>query len=152
MAKEKSYFNRKFTATLWVILIVLVLVLWSLFISGPNRVKEATQAAAIEKIEKKVPSIKGVTVHQFDYTTYQGYTTKTLYWFDANGKVITKRSMDSLDYDKAKEMAQNNYSIKVDSIVLGYGYDNPCYVIEGSQKMILIDYDTFDRVYERETS
>ncbi|MBB5183482.1 hypothetical protein [Catenisphaera adipataccumulans] len=149
MAKE-SRFNRRFTALLWIILIFMILVLWSLFISGPNRIKEAVEAQNIAVIEKKVPGIKGVTVHQFDYKTYQGYTSKKLYWFDANGKIITTRKMSTLDYDKAEKMAADNYGIKAESIELGYGYDNPCYVIQGKWDMILIDYDTFERVYQRE--
>ena len=30
--------NRRFTAVLWIVLILLICTFWSLFISGPNRV------------------------------------------------------------------------------------------------------------------
>lgn len=143
-------FNRRFTALLWIILIGLVMVLWALFISGPNRVQEAVIEQTRAQIEQQVEGIKGITQHVFDYTTYQGYTEKKLYWFDTNGKVITTRKMDTLDYDKAKNKASKTYGIKTKSIMLGYGYNNPCYVIEGSHSMILLDYDTLERVYQRD--
>ena len=57
--------------------------------------------------------------------------------------------MSTLNYDKAKKVAKKEYGIQADTIVLGYGYNNPCYVITGVGSMILIDYDTFVRVYER---
>ena len=141
--------NRRFTAVLWIVLILLIFTFWSLFISGPNRVHEQVEAQNQAKIEKKVKGIQGLTTHVFDYKTYQGYTKKTLYWFNVKGNVITTRKMSTLNYSKAKKVAKNKYGIKADEIVLGYGYNNPCYVITGDGSMILIDYDTFVRVYER---
>lgn len=143
-------FNRRFTALLWVILIGLILVLWALFISGPNRVHEAVVEQTEAKITKEVSGIQGITQHIFDYTTYQGYTDDTLYWFDTNGKKITTRKMSTLNYDAAEKEALDNYGIETKSIVLGYGYNNPCYVIEGEHSMILLDYDTLERVYQRD--
>ncbi|MBP3851708.1 MAG: hypothetical protein J6D36_04115 [Erysipelotrichaceae bacterium] len=145
-----THFNRRFTAILWVTLILLILIFWSLFISGPNRVHEAQQEQSIARIESKVKGIKGITRHVFDYVTYQGYTEKKLYWFDINGEEITSRDMSTLSYEKATKIAKNDYGIEPVSIFLGYGYNNPCYVIEGKYEMILIDYDTFERIYERE--
>ena len=143
-------FNRRFTVLLWMILIVLVMVLWSLFISGPNRIKEEQERIVTEKIEKKVKDIKGLSMHMFDYKTYQGYTEDKLYWFDAKGKVITTRKMEELDYDKASQVAKEDFKVSTSSIYLGYGYDNPCYVIEGKDRLILIDFDTYVKVFERE--
>lgn len=143
-------FNRRFTAVLWIILILLVMVLWSLFISGPNRIHEEQERILREKIEKKVDNIQGVSKHLFDYKTYQGYTDSTLYWFDAKGNVITTRKIKELDYDKASEVAKEDYGISTASIYLGYGYDNPCYVIEGKNKMILIDFDNYAKIFERD--
>lgn len=142
-------FNRRFTALLWIILIVMVMGLWSLFVSGPNRVREANEQEAISQIEKKVKGIDGITTHIFDYKTYQGYTKSKLYWFDVNGKEITSRKISSLNYKKAKKVAKKNYGIKAETIELGYGYNNPCYVIKSKVSMILIDYDTYERVYQR---
>lgn len=143
-------FNRRFTALLWIILIVLIMVLWSLFISGPNRIKEEQERIVTQKIEKKVDGIQGLSMHLFDYQTYQGYTDSKLYWFDANGDIITTRKMEELDYDKASKTAKKEYDVDTAAIYLGYGYDNPCYVIEGKDTMILIDFDTYVKVFERE--
>lgn len=147
---KKKNKSRGFTFFLWIILFVLIGVLWSLFISGPNRVYELNNGLKIEKIEKSVKGIEGLTRHQFDYVTYQGYTDSTLYWFDANGKKITDRDIDTLDYEAAKKKAKSKYGVSCDTIQLGYGYNNPVYEIRNKKKLILLDYDSLERVYERE--
>lgn len=150
MAKVHRRYGKRFTILLAVLFVFLFLVLWSLFISGPNRIYEEQTQNTIAKIEKKVENIQGLMAHQFDYLTYQGYTEDTLYWFDAKGEEITTRAMETLDYEKARKTAADTYGIEVDSVQLGYGYDNPVYQIEGSGKLLLLDYDTLVRVYERE--
>ena len=64
--------------------------------------------------------------------------------------ILSKCNLSVLNYKKAKRIAKKNYNIKCDSIALGYGYNNPVYEIRGSNKLILLDYDSFERVYERE--
>ena len=83
------------------------------------------------------------------FQTYQGYDDTTLYWYNAKSELITSRDIETLNYKKAKRIAKNNYNIKCDSIALVYGYNNPVYEIRGSNKLILLDYDSFERVYER---
>ncbi|MGM9946893.1 hypothetical protein [Floccifex sp.] len=150
MKKVKTKTSIRLTLILSIVLIVVVSCMWSLFISGPSRIHEESRAATIEKIEKRVKGIKGITCHIFDYVTFNGYTETTLYWLDENGDTITKREISDLDYDRAKEVAKEEYGIDCQSIELGYGYNNPCYEIKGKDSMILIDFDTFVRVYERE--
>ncbi len=145
-------FNRRFTALLWVILIGLILIFWALFISGPNRVREAVEEQNIAKIESTYEDITGITTNTFAYKTYQGYTDTTLYWIDSNCDLITSRTIDTLDYDKAEDIALTNYDVEAQSITLGYGYDNPCYIIEGKYKLLYIDYDTFEKIYERDVT
>ena len=123
--------------------------IWSEFISGPNRVKEQIYTQRVEKIVKQNKHIKGISEHVFDYTTYQGYDDTTLYWYNAKSELITSRDIETLNYKKAKRIAKKNYKIKCESVVLGYGYNNPVYEIRGSNKLILLDYDSFERVYER---
>lgn len=137
------------TILLAAVLVLMVATTWSLFISGPSRIYEETQNAKMSLIKKNTEGIKGITRHVFDYVTYQGYTVDTLYWYNDNCEVITTREMSDLDYDRAKEIAKEDYGIDCESIVLGYGYNNPVYEIRGKNKMILIDFDTFVRVYER---
>lgn len=138
------------TLGLILVLVLIICFVWSLFISGPVRVNEQNEATIIAKIEKKNKDIQGITKHTFDYVTYQGYDDNNLYWYDAKGNLIIKKKIKTLDYDKAKKVAKKDYGIKCDTIELGYGYDNPVYEIHGSKKMILLDYDTLARVYERQ--
>ncbi|HIW18169.1 MAG TPA: hypothetical protein H9886_03435 [Candidatus Faecalicoccus intestinipullorum] len=150
MAKKNRKYGARFTALLGILFIVLFSVLWALFISGPNRIQEENQERMIAQIEKNNPDIQGLTIHQFDYLTAQGYTETTLYWFDATGNEITTRDISTLDYQKARDIASEDYGIEAESVELGYGYDNPVYVIQGADRMLLLDYDSFVRVYERE--
>ena len=136
--RHKKQHGTKTTLGLVIILVLILLVIWSEFISGPNRVKEQIYTQRVEKIEKQNKHIKGISEHVFDYTTYQGYDDTTLYWYNAKSELITSRDIETL-----------NYKIKCESIVLGYGYNNPVYEIRGSNKLILLDYDSFERVYER---
>lgn len=146
---KNRVYGQKVTILLSVILVLIIMILWSLFISGPSRVHEVTLQNAFDKITEENKGITGLTVHQFDYTTYQGYTTSTLYWFDENCDIITTREIATLNYEAAKEKALNEYGIECKTIELGYGYDNPVYEICSKDQMILLDYDTLERVYER---
>lgn len=147
--RHKKQHGTKTTLGLVIILVLILLVIWSEFISGPNRVKEQIYTQRVEKIEKQNKNIQGLSEHVFDYTTYQGYDDTTLYWYNAKSELITSRDIETLNYKKAKRIAKKNYDIKCESIVLGYGYNNPVYEIRGSNKLILLDYDSFERVYER---
>lgn len=150
MRVPKNLSSSGLTVLLFVVLILMISILWSLFISGPSRIHEEEIAQKMALIQKNNKDVKGLTRHVFDYVTYQGYTEDTLYWFDANGDIIVTREMMDLDYDKAKKVAQEEYGIKCEQIQLGYGYNNPCYEIKGDKSIILIDFDNFIRVYERE--
>lgn len=130
--------------------IALVLVLWALFVGGPSRIHDEQQQSALEAIEQQVPGVQGLQETIFDYVTWQGYTEDTLYWFDGNGSVITTRDLGTLDYEKAKAKAKDEYGIEADTIQTAYGYSAPCYEIRGSGKLLLLDYDTLEWIYERE--
>lgn len=138
------------TIVLVVVLIVSVLVLWALFISGPNRVQEEKLRQAKSLIQEKVESIEGIQENSFRYITYQGYTDTKLYWFDVNCDVIVTKDISKLDYDTAKMVAEETYGVVCDTISLAYGYNNPAYEIKGSGKYLLLDFDTFERIYERD--
>ena len=129
--RHKKQHGTKTTLGLVIILVLILLVIWSEFISGPNRVKEQIYTQRVEKIEKQNKHIKGISEHVFDYTTYQGYDDTTLYWYNAKSELITSRDIETLNYKKAKRIAKKNYKIKCESVVLGYGYNNPVYEIRG---------------------
>lgn len=130
--------------------VLLILVLWALFVGGPSRIHEEQQQKALDAIHEQVPDVQGLEQTLFDYVTWQGYTTDTLYWFDGNGSVITTRDIGTLDYDAAREEAKDKYGIEADTIQTAYGYSAPCYEIRGSGKLLLLDYDTLEWIYERE--
>ena len=98
---HKKQHGTKTTLGLVIILVLILLVIWSEFISGPNRVKEQIYTQRVEKIEKQNKHIKGISEHVFDYTTYQGYDDTTLYWYNAKSDLITSRDIETLNYKKA---------------------------------------------------
>lgn len=49
----------------------------------------------------------------------------------------------------SQKVAKDDYGIKAKTIELGYGYNNPCYVITSDVSQILLDYDSYQRVYQR---
>ena len=145
-----SYYGFPMTLTLVFTFLFVFAHLWALFISGPARVHDEQLAKAYATIEKKVPGIQGLRQNIFDYVTYQGYTEDTLYWFDQKLDEITTRDIGTLDYEKAREIAQKEYGIEPSTVELTFGYNSPCYEVIGSDRMLLLDYDTFTRVYERQ--
>lgn len=148
--KEKSkYFGPWMTVTLFLTILLLFSFLWSLFISGPVRIHDERQAERFAEIKKEVKGIKGLEENTFDYITYQGYTDEKLYWFNEKCEIITTRKIGTLDYEQAKKTAKSEYGIKCESISLAFGYDSPCYEIHGSDSVLMLDYDTLARIYER---
>lgn len=147
---KKRYYGKRMTFGLVCVLILIVLLLWAEFVSGPSRVHEAVLASRIANIQKQNENIKGISEHIFDYVTYQGYDSENLYWYNAKSELITSRDISTLNYAKAKRIAKKQFGIKCDSIQLGYGYNNPVYEIRGSNKVLLLDYDSFICVYERD--
>lgn len=148
--KKNAKYGWQVTLALVVLICLIVSLFWSIFVSGPSRIHDAQLAKTEQTIEKAVPGIKGLEKNDFEYVTWQGYTEDTLYWFDNSGKEITTRPIEALDYDKVRENAKNDYSIDPTQVTLAYGYDSPVYLIKGSGKMLMLDFDTLERVYERE--
>lgn len=138
------------TLLLWIAVFVLAGSLWALFISGPSRIYEQQQSQVLQTIRDNVPDVQGLQRTVFDYVTWQGYTPDTLYWFDGNGDIITTRDMETLDYEKARAKALEEYGIEADTIQTAYGYTAPVYEIRGSGRLLLLDYDSLEWIYERE--
>lgn len=129
--------------------VVVFWLLWCLFVAGPSRVHDQVEQERIDAIKSEVPNIQGLNQNNFEYITYQGYTDDTLYWFDMTGQIITTREMQTLDYNKARETAKSTYGIDADVIELAFGYTTPVYELQGSGKLLMLDYDTLEKVYER---
>ena len=87
------------------ILFLQIWFLYALFIGGPVRIHQLQQQEVQEIIYDQVPELQGLDQNRFAYITYQGYTDTDLYWFDADGNLVTTRSMDTLDYERARQIA-----------------------------------------------
>ncbi len=147
----KTYYGWPLTAGLFALLIVMIMTIWALFISGPARIHDEAIARVQAVIEEQVPDIQSLRQTEFDFVTWQGYTDETLYWFDATGAIITTRELSTLNYNEARQKAQELYNMSPDTVFLAYGYSGPVYQLESSDQILMLDYDTLDWVYERGT-
>ncbi len=147
--KKTEKFGWPLTLGLFALLGLIIVCLWALFISGPARIHDRQKAEVIATMEEIVPGVEGLSENKFDYVTWQGYTSDTLYWFDMTGQIITSRPMTTLDYDKAEEKARTKYDLEAETVTLAYGYSGPVYQLESDERILMLDYDTLDWVYER---
>lgn len=149
--KKKKTYGWWLTALMLAVLVSMMSVIWALFISGPANIHNMKIEQAESVMEENVPDVENLSRHLFDYVTWTGNTSDTLYWFDASGAVITSRDMSSLNYTQARETARSDYGMEADTIELAYGYSGPVYQLENSQKILMLDYDSLAWVYERNT-
>lgn len=147
--QKTERFGWPLTMGLFALLGLIIVCLWALFISGPARIHDRQKADVIAAMEEIVPGVEGLSENKFDYVTWQGYTSDTLYWFDMTGQIITSRPMTTLDYDKAEEKARTKYDLEAKTVTLAYGYSGPVYQLESDDRILMLDYDTLDWVYER---
>ncbi len=147
--RKKTTYPIWVTILLFAILVLIVLSIWALFISGPSRIHDEQIAKVRQTIEEQVPGIEHLEQCEFDYVTWTGNTTDTLYWFDTTGQELTTRELSSLDFNGAREKAQNDYGMEAATVRIAYGYSAPVYELENENKILMLDYDTLDWVYER---
>lgn len=151
-SKEPKAYGWWLTLTLFVVLVSMICCLWALFISGPARIHEERITKVMDTIHEAVPDIQGLQQNEFDYVTWQGYTSEQLYWFDVAGAVITTRELSTLNYNAARQKAIDVYSMEPETVSLAYGYSAPVYQLESSSRLLMLDYDTLEWVYERNVS
>lgn len=149
-AAKKTY-GWGITLALWLVLIGMIVCLWALFISGPARIHDEEIAKVQQAISQQVPDIQGLQETEFEYVTWQGYTDQELYWFDSTGAIITTRELSTLNYNEARAKAASDYGMDANTIFVAYGYSGPVYQLESENKILMLDYDTLDWVYERGT-
>ncbi|MDO4663331.1 MAG: hypothetical protein Q4A59_00445 [Erysipelotrichaceae bacterium] len=147
----KRYWGWGVTLGLFAALILIIVLLWALFISGPARIEDATNKTVRERISEQVEDIQGLRQTKFDYVTWQGYNESTLYWFDATGTKITERDLSTLNYQQAREKALADYNLDATTVEVAYGYSAPVYRLENKERILMLDYDTLEWVYERKT-
>lgn len=136
----------------FVLILVLLLVIFSeivIYISGPAIHYEEKIAAQEEVILKEYEGIKRLSRHVFAYIIYSGQDDNTYYWFNEQGALLTWRSLADLDMETARKTAVDAYGMKEETLRLGYGYENPVYIIEDVQTEVYLDIDTMKQVFIR---
>lgn len=119
----------------------------AVFISGPKFKYEADIVEQEKMINKEFKDIKNLRRHVFQYTTYVGKEKNRWIWFNEKGVAITSREDDTVRFDEVRSNVESKYKTKVDDIQLGYGYDNPVYVVYCDLGEILLDFETMEEVY-----
>ena len=119
----------------------------AVFISGPKFKYEADILEQEKMIQKEFKDIKDLHRHVFQYTTYVGKEENRWIWFNEKGIAITSREDGTVRFDEAKRSVEDKYNTKVNDVQLGYGYNNPVYVVYCELGEVLLDYETLEEVY-----
>ncbi|RHO23223.1 hypothetical protein [Amedibacterium intestinale] len=119
----------------------------AVFISGPKFKYEADILEQEKMIQKEFKDIKDLHRHVFQYTTYVGKEENRWIWFNEKGVAITSREDDTVRFDEARRNVEDKYNTKVNDVQLGYGYNNPVYVVYCELGEVLLDYETLEEVY-----
>lgn len=136
------------TCCLLLLLGIVIYIEIAAFISGPIRSYELKVQKQEIKIKETYPNISDIYRHVFQYTVYSGSIKQSIIWFNENGEVITTRKKENLSTDEVSKKAINDYQMKDFEVNLGYGYDNPVYVIVSKNREVLLDFDSLDLVYD----
>ena len=83
----------------------------------------------------------------FHYIVYIGEDDDTIVWFNEEAEPIVSKEKSTLQMERAKQEARDLYGWESMEVSLGYGYNNPVYVVEADNCELLLDYDTFKTVY-----
>lgn len=143
---EKKKDNKIITIILVMILFIIVFIAQSLFISGPKYFYENKIKEEMTLIKSKYNQDLKLSRHVFQYITYIGENNDEYLWFNQEGSLLTKRAKNTIQYEQVKQILKQ-YGINEEMITLGYGYDNPVYVVSNDQVELLLDYDTLKEVY-----
>ena len=119
----------------------------AVFISGPKFKYEADILEQEKMIQKEFKDIKDLHRHVFQYTTYVGKEENRWIWFNEKGVAITSREDDTVRFDEVKRSVEDKYNTRVNDVQLGYGYNNPVYVVYCELGEVLLDYETLEEVY-----
>lgn len=119
----------------------------AVFISGPKFKYEADILEQEKMIQKEFKDIKNLHRHIFQYTTYVGKEENRWIWFNEKGVAITSREDDTVRFDEGKRSVEDKYNTRVNDVQLGYGYNNPVYVVYCELGEVLLDYETLEEVY-----
>ena len=98
------------------VLLIVLLVESSIFISGPSRKYEEKIDEQMSAIRDTYKEIKNLRRDAFYYITYVGEDADNYVWFNDKGKAIVSRKKDTEQTDKVKQkcrsaMAQRKYRL-----------------------------------------
>lgn len=148
MEQEHKWFSlSKFSITIGLLLVLSLVILINigLFITGPSlryEDKIATQEALIRQNHENIQELDR---HVFAYVIYSGHDDASYYWFNEQGELLTTRKQSEIDIEQAKQKgALENATVRI-----GYGYENPVYVIENDDAEVYLDLDTYEQVFYR---
>lgn len=130
------------TITLVVVLVVVVMIEISLFVAGPSRKYEAKVSKQEDAILEKYQNIEHLSRHVFQYTVYIGEDDGKIVWFNEKAEAIVSKEKKSLDNEAALKVVSDTYGLETAEVTLGYGYDNPVYVVTSGDVEVMLDYDT----------
>ena len=123
----------------------LILVFIGLNVTGPVRYEQASNEQVITEIKREYPRLSDFTRHSYRYVTYASKDDNTSYFFNDEGELIVSKAYSNELAEQAYKIAQK-YGFERTDMQLGYGYNNPVFVFENGDKMLLLDYDTLEEV------
>ena len=132
---------------LCVVLLIVLLAEFSIFSSGPSRKFEEEVRNQMTAIQETYREIENLHRDAFYYITYIGEDSENYVWFNEKGQAIISKEKSSLQMNQVKDIAAQDYNMEDAEITLGYGYDNPVYVITDGVTEIRLDYDDLHEVY-----
>ncbi len=132
---------------LCVVLLIVLLAEFSIFSSGPSRKFEEEVRNQMTAIQETYREIENLHRDAFYYITYIGEDSENYVWFNEKGQAIISKEKSSLQMNQVKDIAAQDYNMEDAEITLGYGYDNPVYVITDGVTEIRLDYDELHEVY-----
>lgn len=119
----------------------------AMFFSGPSRAFEKNVDDKISKITSEYKNVENLERKTFYYVTYIGENNDMYLFFNDLGELIDSREKKTKDIEKVKALVLEKYQIETDDISLGYGYNNPTYVIKYASGTITLDYDNLKEIY-----
>ena len=144
---RKMKLNRIFVNLLLIVtLIFLIYVNIGLHVSGPNNLYVMTQNEMEQKIIEQVGETCEVSRHAYRYVTYSCIADDQAYFFDNESSEIVTKDYSQSNVTMAANIARNQYGLEAEPM-LGYGIDNPVYVFENGEDILLLDYDTYEEVF-----
>lgn len=136
------------TVFLIFLLLFVVYTFIGILISGPMLKKESEEKAVIAKITNENKGIENIEKNIFEYVTYTGEDNKCFVIFDEKGNRLAIRYKKDAKFDEVKQMIENEYpGLKDVDIKVGYGKNQPAYIIEKGYEKLIINYDSLRVVF-----